>query len=266
MNGLRGYIQWVLAAGAISFGLWWLFVRDDGRAAAVEAQARQGSASEDASWLGHPQVKTRHCPRVCGVRAGGGRGSGRDEPGGDLQGDRPRTHEEDPRGYFFLPRKVRQVPGVPLPARPEFVDADTIRSPKERSGIDEHSDPGLEKPYYGYEFSNLEFRDGRTFAEIKEIPRSEWGDAVPLFRAFGFSDGKVINMSYGGELYETRLNWEWDPATLDVVEKTRLGGLRGWGVHRGPGEDADGNPVAGAEVWPMAEPILSTSQPAVHDG
>ena len=79
----------------------------------------------------------------------------------------------------------------------------------------DHPDPGVEKPAYGYEFSNLLFRDGRTFEEIKEVQRAEWGDVVPILRAFGY--GKVINMSYGGDLYETELNWEWDPATLDVV-------------------------------------------------
>ena len=41
------------------------------------------------------------------------------------------------------------------------------------------------------------------------------GDAVPILRAFGYE--KVINMAYSGDLYETDLNWEWDPATLDIV-------------------------------------------------
>lgn len=104
------------------------------------------------------------------------------------------------------------------------------------------------QPSYGFEFSNLVFRDGRTFQDIKEVQRAEWGNAVPILRAFGYE--KVINMAYSGDLYETDLNWEWDPATLDIVAQ------RGWGPGLSEGEftnvrvlDAAGAPVANAEVW-----------------
>ena len=136
---------------------------------------------------------------------------------------------------------------------PDFVSADALQSPRnEEKGMNyqlsNHPDPGNERPGYGYEFSNLVFRDDRTFSEIKETQRAEWGDAVPILRAFGY--GKVINMSYGGALYETDLNWEWDPATLDVVR------AHGWGPGLTGGQftevrvlGADGQPVANAQVW-----------------
>ena len=136
---------------------------------------------------------------------------------------------------------------------PDFVSADALLSPRnEKKGMNfelsNHPDPGNAKPGYGFEFSNLVYRDDRTFSEIKETQRAEWGDAVPILRAFGYE--KVINMSYGGALYETDLNWEWDPATLDVVR------AHGWGPGLTEGQftevrvlGADGQPVANAPVW-----------------
>lgn len=136
---------------------------------------------------------------------------------------------------------------------PDFVSADVLESPRndkdgQNHNLADHPDPNIKKPGYGFEFSNVVFRDGRTFAEIKEVQRAEWGDAVPILRAFGYD--KIINMSYGGDLYETDLNWEWDPATLDVTK------ARGWGPGLSDGEftqvrvlDADGRPIANAQVW-----------------
>ena len=136
---------------------------------------------------------------------------------------------------------------------PDYVDASALTSPRQKAdgmndNLADHPDPGVAKPGYGYEFSNLVFRDGRTFEDIKEVQRAEWGDAVPILRAFGY--GKVINMSYGGDLYETQLNWEWDPATLDVVA------MRGWGPGLSEGQfttvrvvGPDGQPVSEAKVW-----------------
>ena len=136
---------------------------------------------------------------------------------------------------------------------PDFVSADVLESPRndtdgQNSNLANHPDPNNKKPGYGFEFSNVVFRDGRTFAEIKEVQRAEWGDAVPILRAFGYE--KIINMSYGGDLYETELNWEWDSATLDVTK------ARGWGPGLSDGEFAqvrvlgsDGRPVANAQVW-----------------
>lgn len=133
---------------------------------------------------------------------------------------------------------------------PEFVSADTLVSPNGSSHTakGDHPDPGVATPYYGYEFSNLEFRDGRTFAEIKEIQRSEWGDVVPMLRYFGYD--KVLNCSCRGDVFETELNWEWDPATLDVVDKY------GWGPGLKVGlmvdvkvVDPNGQPLPNARVW-----------------
>ena len=104
---------------------------------------------------------------------------------------------------------------------PKFLDPAALESPRRSTdGMNaiiatDHPDPALAQPAYGFEFSNLVFRDGRTFEDIKEVQRAEWGDAVPILRAFGYE--KVINMAYCGDLYETDLNWEWDPATLEGV-------------------------------------------------
>ncbi len=140
---------------------------------------------------------------------------------------------------------------------PEFVAAEVLYSPRkkqQREAVDradlDHPDPGLAKPSYGYEFSNVVFRDGRTFAEIKEVQRREWGDVVPLLRCFAYGEGEVMNMAYGGDIYETTLNWEWDAGTLDLVEKY------GWGPGLTTGEfvrvqvlQPNGQPAANAQVW-----------------
>ncbi len=157
-------------------------------------------------------------------------------------------------GIFAYRKKYGTYPEYLSQLSPEFVTQGTLVSPKERTGgaasilSSDHPDPGMKKSSYGYEFSNLEFRDGRTFAEIKEIQRADWGDAIPLLRVFGYD--KVINMSWGGEIYETELNWEWDSATLDMVDKL------GWGPGLQVGEMAkvrvmgpDGTPLGGAKVW-----------------
>lgn len=156
-------------------------------------------------------------------------------------------------GIFAYKTKYGNYPEYLTQLVPEFVGSETLVSPHKKADASDaadvdHQDPGLAKPSYGYEFSNLEFRDGRTFAEIKEVQRAEWGDAIPLLRCFAY--GEVINMSYGGDAYETALNWEWDAATMDLVEKY------GWGPGLKVGEvvkvrvvGADGQPVANAEVW-----------------
>jgi hypothetical protein len=138
---------------------------------------------------------------------------------------------------------------------PDFIAAEALESPRgEDDGMNlilkrDHLDPGLEKPAYGYEYSNLEAYGKRTFQEIKDVAKAEWGDVVPVLRAFGYD--KVINMSWGGDLYETQLMWEWDPATYDLIDEY------GWGPGIEPGgksvdvvvTDEAGRPVQGAEVW-----------------
>ncbi len=156
-------------------------------------------------------------------------------------------------GIFAYKAKYGRYPEYLTQLVPEFVTADTLISPHKKTDAHDyadmhHPDPGLEKPSYGYEFSNLESRDGRTFAEIMEVQRAEWGDAIPLLRCFAY--GNVMNMAYGGDVYETALNWEWDAATMDLVDKY------GWGPGLKSGEmvkvrvtGADGQPVANAQVW-----------------
>ncbi|MES2709846.1 MAG: hypothetical protein V4726_24835 [Verrucomicrobiota bacterium] len=157
-------------------------------------------------------------------------------------------------GIFAYKAKYGHYPEYLSQLAPEFVTADTLVSPRKKNqrgdGIlaTDHPDPGITEPSYGYEFSNLEFRDGRTFAEIKEVQRSDWGDVVPMLRFFGYD--KVLNMSVGGEIFETRLDWEWDAATLDVVDKL------GWGPGLAEGDmvkvkvvGPDGAPLTGAKVW-----------------
>ena len=156
-------------------------------------------------------------------------------------------------GIFAYKTKYGNYPEYLTQLVPEFVSGETLISPHKKADARDaadfdHQDPGLAKPSYGYEFSNLVFRDGRTFAEIKEVQRAEWGDAIPLLRCFAY--GTVMNMAYGGDVYETALNWEWDAATMDLVDKY------GWGPGLKVGEvvkvrvtGADGQPVPRAEVW-----------------
>ncbi len=157
-------------------------------------------------------------------------------------------------GLFAYKAKHGHFPEYLSQLIPEFISAEILTTPRHgdataRQFLDgDHPDPKA-KPAYGFEFSNLEFRDGRTFAEIKEVQRREWGDVVPLLRAFGY-DGHVLNMSYSGDFYETRLNWEWDAATLDLVDKL------GWGPGLTDGDfvkvrvqGLDGKPVPNTQVW-----------------
>ena len=157
-------------------------------------------------------------------------------------------------GLFAYKAKHGHFPEHLSQLIPDYITPETLTTPRAGDAVarqfldGDHPDPKV-KPAYGFEFSNLVFRDGRTFAEIKEVQRTEWGDVVPLLRAFGY-DGKVLNMSYSGDFYETRLNWEWDAATLDVVDKI------GWGVGLNVGETVkvqvigpDGQPASNARVW-----------------
>ncbi len=82
-----------------------------------------------------------------------------------------------------------------------------------------------------------------TGAALARFPHT-----VPLLRVFGYD--KVINMAWGGEIYETQLNWEWDAATLDVVEKLGWGpGLDSGDMVKVRVQSADSTPVSGAKVW-----------------
>jgi hypothetical protein len=136
---------------------------------------------------------------------------------------------------------------------PDFVSPEALTSPRKPSDgnnklLAEHPDPGLKQSPYAYEFSNNIIRDNRTFAQIKDVQRSEWGDVVPILRALGYK--KAINMSYGGVLFETQMGWERDPETFEVVKQL------GWGPGLETGEyievrvlDAGNQPVANTQVW-----------------
>ncbi|MCX6857459.1 MAG: hypothetical protein NTV80_21420 [Verrucomicrobia bacterium] len=137
---------------------------------------------------------------------------------------------------------------------PEFITADVLQSPRKKLDKSnayfavEHADTGIARPSYAFEFSNIEYRDGRTFAEIKEVQRTELGDVVPMLRSFAYD--KVINVSCRGDVYETQLNWEWDSATLDLAD------MYGWGPGLSVGDMVrvrvllpDGSPANGAKVW-----------------
>lgn len=158
------------------------------------------------------------------------------------------------KGILSYLKKYGRYPEQLSQLAPEFVSADVLRSPRKKTNQSnsafamEHADPGIDKPSYAFEFSNIEYRDGRTFAEIKEVQRTEWGDVVPMLRCFAYD--KVINLSCRGDAYETRLNWEWDSATLDLAEKY------GWGPGLTVGDMVkvqvlrpDGSPATGAQVW-----------------
>ncbi len=158
------------------------------------------------------------------------------------------------KGIMAYHKKYGHYPEQLSQLAPEFVTTDVLSSPRKKADVSngsfsaEHADPGVAKPSYAFEFSNVEFRDGRTFAEIKEIQRTEWGDVVPMLRSFAYD--KVINVSCRGDEYETQLNWEWDTATLDLAEQY------GWGPGLTVGEMVkvrvlrpDGSPAAGAQVW-----------------
>ncbi len=205
----------------------------------------------------HVDSFARDLEAEVGGDGGGASGAGSDREPSEIERHKviDRAHLRAIHGALFAYRERHgHFPGFLSELAPEFLDLEMLVSPRSRDdGMNrfvamDHPDPGLETPGYGYEFSNIEFRDGRTFAEIKDIQRTEWGDAIPLLRAFGYD--KVINMAYGGVIYETELNWEWDPATLDVVDEL------GWGPGLAAGEfvdvhvtDTDGRPLRNAEVW-----------------
>lgn len=236
----------------------WLILRDRNAAREPGALTKASNAPAGSKASGPPPPGGAGTKTAAGKPAAAGPPGAQPAPeltGIEQQKEIDKQHMGKLRdGIFAYKAKYGRYPEYLSQLSPEFVPAETLVSPrkKEQRGSSilsmDHPDPGMEELSYGYEFSNLEFRDGRTFAEIKEVQRSEWGDVVPLLRFFGYD--KVINMSYGGEIYETQLNWEWDAATLDVVDKI------GWGPGLTEGEmvkvkvvGPDGAPVSGAQVW-----------------
>ena len=77
-------------------------------------------------------------------------------------------------GLFAYKAKHGHFPEYLSQLIPEYISADILTTPRAgdataRQFLDgDHPDPKA-KPAYGFEFSNLEFRDGRTFAEIKAV-------------------------------------------------------------------------------------------------
>ena len=255
MNTLRKYWAIVFTLAAVVYGLMWMLMLHGERpqnmmASALELPGSEASSPVEAVSPGTnggvvgttkepiPQLGEHSDPRFVVER--------------HKEVDRQHMRQlhnaifEYKKAHGHFPERLSQLV-------PEFVSADVLESPRndkdgQNHNLADHPDPGKKKPGYGFEFSNVVFRDGRTFAEIKEVQRAEWGDAVPILRAFGYD--KIINMSYGGDLYETDLNWEWDPATLDVTK------ARGWGPGLSDGQFAqvrvlgvDGRPLVNAQVW-----------------
>jgi len=75
-------------------------------------------------------------------------------------------------GLFAFKAKYGHFPEYLTQLVPEFVTAEVLVSPHKKENARDladidHPDPGIKQPSYGYEFSNLEYRDGRTFAEIR---------------------------------------------------------------------------------------------------
>ena len=255
MNALRK--SWLAGSALVllAVALLWLFQARDKQGAPNESRPRAAAAAALAS--ANPATDDRPKladaePSVEAVK----------EPVATAALSAEEQHKEIDRQHMrllhsaiFEYKKVHgHFPEYLSQLAPDFVDESALHSPRRKKEgmaiqlLGDHVDPGNAKPSYAFEFSNLVFRDGRTFWEIKEVQRAEWGDAIPLLRTFGHD--KVMNMSYGGDLYETELNWEWDPATLDVVAE------RGWGPGLDDGKfttvqvlGASGQPLPNAQVW-----------------
>jgi hypothetical protein len=73
---------------------------------------------------------------------------------------------------------------------------------------------------YGYEWGSQPFNE-LTFKEVKTCQLEEYGPVVPLLRCF--LHGKVLNISHGGDVYETETFWETSPALKEFIAKRGLG-------------------------------------------
>jgi hypothetical protein len=82
----------------------------------------------------------------------------------------------------------------------------------------------------------------------KNAQMQEFGEVVPILRCFLYP--KVLNVGYGGDVYETELYWESAPATQELLKQHGLGtGFKEGEFCRLTVEDAvSGKPIANCEV------------------
>ena len=136
---------------------------------------------------------------------------------------------------------------------PEYLpDKGVLVSPAHRrtgmSGDNGHVDPKLPASYC-YEFSARKFFNSpRSFRDLKNAQMQEFGSVVPILRCFLYP--KVLNVGYGGDLYDTELYWESAPETQEVIKRNGLGsGFKEGEFCRLKLEDAvSGKPIANCEV------------------
>jgi hypothetical protein len=135
MKRLGGYIPWLLVVGAISFGLWWLFVRDDGRALALEDQASVRQQARTPVGSAIPKSNPR-APSESVVVEQVAEADQSEMSQEERHKEIDREHmKKIHSGIFAYREKYGNYPEYLSQLVPEFVEGDTIRSPKERSGI-----------------------------------------------------------------------------------------------------------------------------------
>lgn len=94
--------------------------------------------------------------------------------------------------------------------------ADTSEPPGSKTLRSEPHDPKMACSYR-YQFSSiqksavrsLEGGDEQTYRDWKLEQLKEFGDKVPIVRCWWHGD-RALNLSYGGEVYESSINWEFD--------------------------------------------------------
>jgi len=132
---------------------------------------------------------------------------------------------------------------------PEFLpNGSVLLSPLEAKKKRDANDPNLPTSY-SYEFSVRPFGNrGRTFRELKEDQMKEFGAVIPILRCF--AHGRVMNIAYSGDYYESDLFWERSTEAKELGKKLGMG----------PGfddgdfaevqvvDDQTGQGIAGAEV------------------
>jgi hypothetical protein len=62
---------------------------------------------------------------------------------------------------------------------------------------------------------------GQTFRESKEAQMEKFGEAVPILRCF--AHGKVMNLAYSGDYFESDLSWENAPVARELAKKLKAG-------------------------------------------
>jgi len=108
---------------------------------------------------------------------------------------------------------------------PDFLDAKTLVSPlgveADPRAVQREYDPKLPCTYC-YEFGTNDFLGrGISFRALKTIQLQEYGPTLPLLRCFIYKNS--LNLSHGGDFFESEFNWEDDPETTRLLKKNGLG-------------------------------------------